>query len=64
MDKSYTEQLRDNINQAWNGFVKWLDAHDAASWPAFFVFLGVVTLGMVMNYIAFLPVIGSVVPGS
>ena len=59
MDRSYTEQLRDNINRAWDSFVKWLDTHDAASWPAFFVFLGVVTLGMVMNYIAFLPVIGA-----
>jgi hypothetical protein len=59
-NRSYTEQLKDNINRAWNGFVKWMDEHDAASWPAFFVFLGVVTLGMIMNYIAFLPVIGPV----
>jgi hypothetical protein len=60
MDRSYTEQLKDNINDIWKAFVEWLDQKDAASWPAFFVFLGVVTLGMVMNYIAFLPVIGSI----
>lgn len=60
MNRSYTEQLKDNINNTWKAFVEWLDQHDAAGWPAFFVFLGVVTLGMVMNYIAFLPVIGTI----
>lgn len=58
MNKSYTEQARDNLKNTWNGFMTWLDKKDAASWPAFFVFLGVVTLGMVLNYFAFLPVIG------
>lgn len=60
MNKSYTEQFADKINNTWKAFVEWLDQHDAAGWPAFFVFLGVVTLGMVMNYIAFLPVIGTI----
>jgi len=60
MNKSVTEEWKDNIRKARENFMLWLDEHDAASWPAFFVFFTVITLGMLLNFMGFQPVFGMI----
>ena len=59
-NKSYTEEVRENIKNGWRGFQKWLDDHDSGAWPAFLTFFAVVTAGMIFNVDAFAPVVGLV----
>ena len=58
--KSYTQELKDNIQNFWKGFMKWLDDHDSDGWPVLLVFFAVVTLGMYMSFDAFRLVVGDI----
>ena len=62
MNDKNDRTLMQNISYGWNSTTKaikdFLEKYDAEAWPAFFVFLIVVTLGMILNFIAFRPIIG------
>lgn len=57
-NKSITENANENFRLGMKNFRKFLDEYDAQAWPAFFVFLVVITLGMVLNYFGFYPIVG------
>lgn len=59
-NKSFTQEAKDNIRSTYVGFIKWLDEHDSQSWPAFGIFLAVITVGLYFNVDAFAPVVGMV----
>lgn len=59
-NKSYTQEFKDGLKSFRDGVAKWLDDHDSASWPAFGVFLAVITVGLWFNIDAFAPVVGQI----
>lgn len=56
--KSYTEEIKDNVKSTYKNILAWLEQHDSEAWPSFWIFLAVVTIGMVFNIDAFTPVVG------
>jgi len=51
MNKNFIESAKEK-------FVSFLDDYDAQSWPASITFIVVISLGMILNYFGFLPVLG------
>jgi len=58
MNRTIWQDIGDWFSSTTGKAKSFFEKYDAESWPAFFVFLGVVTLGMVLNYFGFKEILG------